>query len=72
MGPPLYMRSVVDRNVVMRRMTVQEIIVFPVVIYGCKTRFLTFREKHRVRLIENMMPREILGVKRDEVGEGET
>jgi len=53
-------------------MTVQEIIVFPVVIYGCKTRFLTFREKHRVRLIENMMPREILGVKRDEVGEGET
>jgi len=22
MGPPLYMRSVVDRNVVMRRMTV--------------------------------------------------
>jgi hypothetical protein len=42
--------------------------VFPVVFYECQTRFLTFREKHRLKLFENMMPREILVLQRDEVG----
>ena len=31
MGPPSYMRSVVDRNVIMRRMTVKQIIALALV-----------------------------------------
>jgi hypothetical protein len=42
-------------------------IIVPVVLYGCKTWFLTLREKHRLRLFENRMLRRIFGLKRDEV-----
>jgi hypothetical protein len=43
-------------------------VIFLVVFSECKTRFLTLREKHGLGLFENMMPREIFGIKRDEVG----
>jgi hypothetical protein len=35
-------------------------------IYGCETWFLTFREKHRLRVFENRVLRRIFGPKRDE------
>jgi hypothetical protein len=42
-------------------------IVLLVVLYGCETWSLTFREKRRLRVFENMMLRRIFGPKRDEV-----
>jgi hypothetical protein len=38
-----------------------------VVPYGCETWFLTLREEHRLRVLENMMLRKIFGPKRYEV-----
>jgi hypothetical protein len=39
----------------------------PVVLYGCETLSLTFREEHRLRVFENMVLRRIFGPKRDEL-----
>jgi hypothetical protein len=38
-----------------------------VVLYGCETWSLTFREGHRLRVFENRMLRRIFGPKMDEV-----
>jgi hypothetical protein len=42
-------------------------IILPVVLYGCQTWSLTFREKQRLRVIENRVLRKIFGPKRDGV-----
>ena len=42
-------------------------IILPVVLYGCETWSLTFREERKLRLFENMMLRRIFGPRRDEV-----
>jgi hypothetical protein len=42
-------------------------IILPVVLYGCETRSLTLRKKHRLRAFENRVLRRIFGPKRDEV-----
>ena len=42
-------------------------IILPVILYGCETWSLTFREEHRLRLFENKVLREIFGTKRDEI-----
>jgi hypothetical protein len=39
----------------------------PVVLYGCETWSLTFREERRLTVFENMVLRRIFGPKRDEV-----
>jgi hypothetical protein len=41
--------------------------ILPVVLYGCETWSLTFREEHRLGLFENRVLRRIFGPKRDEV-----
>jgi hypothetical protein len=38
-----------------------------VVLYGCETRFLTLKDEHRLRVLENRVLRRIFGLKRDEV-----
>jgi PAS domain-containing protein len=38
-----------------------------VVVYGCETWFLTFKEEYRLRVFENRALRRIFGPKRDEV-----
>jgi hypothetical protein len=38
----------------------------PVVLYGCETWSLTFREEHRLKVFENSEFRKIFGPKRDE------
>ena len=43
------------------------IIILPVLLCGCETWSLTFREEHRVRVFENRMLRRTFGPKRDEV-----
>jgi hypothetical protein len=42
-------------------------LILPVVLYGCKTRSLTLREEHRLRVLENSVQRRIFGLKRDKV-----
>ena len=42
-------------------------IILHVVLYGCETRSLTFREKRRLSFFENRVLRRIFGSKRDEV-----
>jgi hypothetical protein len=44
---------------------IYEIVIFPVVLYGCETCFLTVREEHKLRVIENRVLRKIFGPKRD-------
>jgi hypothetical protein len=44
--------------------------LLPVVLYGCETLSLTLREEHRLRVLENMVLRRIVGPKRDEVTGG--
>ena len=43
------------------------IIILPVVLHGCETWLLTFREERRLRVFENRVLRRISGPKRDEV-----
>jgi hypothetical protein len=40
--------------------------ILPVVLYGCETWALTFREERRLRVFENRVLRRIFGPKRDE------
>jgi hypothetical protein len=42
-------------------------IILPVVLYGCETWSLTFREEHGLRVFENRVLRRIFGPKRDEM-----
>jgi hypothetical protein len=42
----------------------------PEVLYGCETCYLTLREAHKLRVVENRVLRRIFGPKRDEVAGG--
>ena len=42
-------------------------IILPVVLYGCETWSLTWREERRLRVFENRVLRRVFGLKRDEV-----
>jgi hypothetical protein len=42
-------------------------IILPVVLYGCETWSLTFREERKLRVFENRVLRKIFGPKRDEL-----
>jgi len=42
-------------------------IILPVVLYGCETWSLTFREERSLRVFRNRVLRRIFGPKRDEV-----
>jgi hypothetical protein len=55
---------VLSKNVKMR---IYKAIILPVLLYGCETWSLTFREEHRLRALENKVLRRTSGPKRDEV-----
>ena len=42
-------------------------IILPVVLYGCETWSLTWREERRLRVFENRVLRRVFGPKRDKV-----
>jgi hypothetical protein len=44
-----------------------QIIILPVVLYGCETWSLTLREEYRLRMLLNRVLRRIFGPKMDEV-----
>ena len=56
--------SLLSKNL---KIKIYRTIIFPVVLYGCKTWSLTLREKHRLRVFENRVLRKIFGPKRDAV-----
>jgi hypothetical protein len=45
---------------------IYEILIFPVVLFGCKTWSLTLREEHRLRVFENRLQRETFRPNRNE------
>ena len=49
------------------KIKVHRTIILPVVLYGCETWSLTFREERGLRIFVNMFWRRIFGPKRDEV-----
>jgi hypothetical protein len=49
------------------KVKIYKTIILPVVLYGCETWSLTFRNEHRLRVLENRVLRRIYGQKRDEV-----
>jgi hypothetical protein len=60
----LLFSCLLSRNV---QVKIYKTIILPVVLYGCETWSLTFREAHRQRMFENRVLRRIFGPKRDEV-----
>jgi hypothetical protein len=52
------------------KIRIYEIIILPVVLYGCETWSLTLREEHRLRVFENRVLRRIFGPKGDEMTGG--
>jgi hypothetical protein len=50
------------------KIKIYKIVIFPVVLYGCETWSLTFREEHRLRVFENRVLRRIFGSERKEDG----
>ena len=41
--------------------------ILPVVLYGCQTWSITFREEHRLGVFENKVLRKIFGARKDEI-----
>ena len=50
-----------------QNLTINILIIVPVVLYGCETWSLTLREERRLRVFENRVLRRIFGSKTDEV-----
>jgi hypothetical protein len=50
------------------KIKIYKTVILPVVLYGCETWSLTFREDHRLRVFENRVLRKIFGSKRGEDG----
>ena len=46
---------------------IYRILIFPVVLYGCKIWSLTLREERGLRLFENKVLRRMFGPEKDEV-----
>jgi hypothetical protein len=47
------------------KIKIYKTVILPVVLYGCETWSLTFREEHRLRVFENRVLRRIFGPKRE-------
>jgi hypothetical protein len=52
------------------KVRIYKTIILPVVLYGCETWSLTFREEHKLRVFESRVLRRIFGPKRDGVMKG--
>jgi hypothetical protein len=61
-------RNLLSSRLISRNLKIKiyKTVIFPVVLYGCETWFLTFKEEHRLRVFENRVLRRIFGPKREE------
>jgi hypothetical protein len=50
------------------KIKIHKTVILPVVLYGCKTWFLTLKEEQGLRVFENSVLRKIFGPKREEHG----
>jgi hypothetical protein len=66
-GPKPFVLRLLSKNVKVR---IYKTIIFPVVLYGCETWFLTVRGEHKLSVFENRVLRRIFGPKRDGVTGG--
>jgi hypothetical protein len=62
--------SVFSSAVKKRKIRIHKAIILLVVLYGRETLFLTLREEHKLRVLENRVLRRIFGPNRDEVTGG--
>jgi len=60
----IFFSSLLSKNL---KIKIHRNIIFPLVLYECKTWSLTLREGRRLRVLENRTLRRILGPKRDKV-----
>jgi hypothetical protein len=65
-SPELFSSRLLSKNI---KIGIYRTTILPVVLYGCETWFLTLREEHRLRVLENRVLR-IFGPKRNEVTGG--
>ena len=56
--------SLLSKNI---KITIYRIIILPVVLFGCETWLLIFREERTPRVLKNWVLRRIFGPERDEV-----
>ena len=49
------------------KVTTYKSTILPIVLYGCETLSLTFREEHKLKVFENTVLRKIFVAKRDEI-----
>jgi len=56
--------SLLSKNL---KIKIRRTVILTVVLYGCETWSLTFKEERRLRVVENRLLRRIFGPKRDEV-----
>ena len=56
--------SLLSKNL---KIKVYRTIILPVVLYGCETLLLRFREEHTLKVFENRVTGRVFGTKRDEV-----
>ena len=64
-GAEFFSSSLISKN--LKNINICRTIIFPVVLYGCETWSLEFREEQRLTLLENRVPRKFFGPKRCEV-----
>jgi hypothetical protein len=57
----------INQYIIQYKIKIYRTIILPVVLYGCETWPLTFREERRLRVFENRVLRRIFEPKRDEV-----
>jgi hypothetical protein len=50
------------------KIKIYKTVILPVVLYGCETWSLIFREEHRLRVFENRVLRKVFGPKREKDG----
>ena len=60
----IFVSSLLSKNL---KIKICGTVILPVVLYGCETWSLTFREEHRLRMFENRVLRRIFGPKGDGV-----
>jgi hypothetical protein len=51
----------------LKKIKIIKSIILPVVLCGCETWSLTWREEHRLRMFQNRVLRRIFGTKREEI-----
>jgi hypothetical protein len=61
----LFSSCLISKNL---KIKIYKIVILPIVLYGCKTWFLTLREEHILRVFEKRVLRKIYGPKREEGG----